>query len=498
MTQISVGNGWYEDYSLTVSSQQCSNWWPSVVETQGLTQVSLRPTPGSVPVIDTGDSEFGRGLIEFKDKMYVVQNTTLYLIDRTLSEAGEPIFSSTALGTIEGTSRVFMAKNGAGLAQICIVVPGQFLYIYDEENGVQDIGSIFLDAYDGLVGLTLPNAVVYLDSYFVFTNSRYIFASNVNDGTSYNGLSFGSAEMDPDKIVVPFVYRNQLYVFGTEVTEVYDNVGASPFPFLRNDGYVIDKGTKSPFAILECEESFFFVGASRDELAAVWRIEGDSPVKVSTPPIDRLLEALTPEQLTEVFLNSVGTEGSCFSVISMPDRTLGYDALASKLQGGNIWHEHTSFTHGSPSAWCVSHVLKVYDDLYTLQQFNGKIGRLSLDEFEEFGSPILRVFSSPTVFADGDPIYVDEIEVTIESGTSPLGEDLLLTLSTSQDGGKTWGNQRPRNIGTQGDTRQRLVWRRFGRFNRMFNFRLQFSGNAKLVIARVDVAFGGGLGVTDA
>lgn len=488
MTQISLGNGFYEDYSLTVSSQQCTNWWPMYPQTQALSQAVLYPSPGSIELLDLGESEFGRGSIEFNDILYVVQNETLYRIDRELTSEGTPVFSSVPLGTIEGTSRVSMAKN---MTQICIVVPGQFLYIFDEDSGVQDIGSIFLTAYDGLDGLSLPDAVVYLDGYFVLTNFRYIFASNINDGTSFNSLSFGSAEMDPDKIVVPFVYRNQLYIFGTEVTEVYDNVGTSPFPFLRNNGYVIDKGTLSPFSIVECEESFIFVGGARDELPAVWRIESAVPAKISTPAIDRVLEALPLEDLGLIVSNSLSQEGGCFSLISLPNRTLSHDVQASRMAQTHIWHEHSSFQNGREGAWTVASIIKVYGILMTTQRFNGKIGRLSLDEFQDFGEPIVRTYSSPTVFSQGLPIYVDQIEITIESGTSPLGEDLLLTLSTSKDGGETWGNQRVRTIGTQGDGRQRLVWRRLGRFDRLFNFRLQFSGNAKMVIIRADVEFAG-------
>jgi len=141
--------------------------------------------------------------------------------------------------------------------------------------------------------------------------------------------------------------------------------------------------------------------------------------------------------------------------------------------------------------WNIGGVTKVYGTLLTTNRQSGVIGELSMDIFQEEDMPIVRTMSSPTVFSDGDPIFVDLIEITIESGTSPLGEDLELILSTSKDGGKTWGNQRPRNIGTRGKSRQRLVWRRLGRFDRLFNFRLQFSGNAKMVIIRADVEFAG-------
>jgi hypothetical protein len=36
--QLPIANGFYQSESLPVSAQQCVNWYPNVVQTQGLSQ----------------------------------------------------------------------------------------------------------------------------------------------------------------------------------------------------------------------------------------------------------------------------------------------------------------------------------------------------------------------------------------------------------------------------------------------------------------------------
>lgn len=493
MTQIPIANGYYKDYSLAVSSQQCSGWWPVVPGTQAVSDAVLYPSPGIISQVDLGTTELRRGQIEFDDKLYTVSNQTLYRIDRELVE-GKPVYTEIALGTINlsttGLSPVSMAHN---LTQICIVVPGEFIFIFTEEEGIQNVTQAFLDAYDVIPDLKSPNAVVFWDSFFVFTTEQFIHTSDSEDGTSFNPLAFGASDMDPDRIVAPFVYRNQVYIFGSQLTEVYDHNPDLTFayPLLRNEGYVLDKGLSSQFAIVESEETFMFVGGSNEETPGVWRVEQGTPVKISTPAIDLIIENLTIEQRQKINAFAYSLQGGFFAVFDFGEETFIHDITASRAFGRHTWHQQGSRENFQQAHWHVGGITKVYGVLLTTSDDSGIIGELSMDEFEFEGVPIVRTMSSPTVFSSGEPIYVDEIEITIESGTSPLGEDLDLTLSTSQDGGKTWGNQRRRKIGTRGNSRQRLVWRRMGRFDRFFNFRLQFSGNAKMVIIRADVKFAG-------
>ena len=85
---------------------------------------------------------------------------------------------------------------------------------------------------------------MFVSGYFLFTtdNKRFIISA-LNDGLSYNPLDVGTAEADPDDIAGVVVHKNQVFMLGTEVTEVFQNepVG-SGFPFQRIEGARIING----------------------------------------------------------------------------------------------------------------------------------------------------------------------------------------------------------------------------------------------------------------
>jgi hypothetical protein len=115
-----------------------------------------------------------------------------------------------------------MADNGT---QLMILVPGGDGFIYNEADGTpfQQI----LDA--GFTANGAPEIVVFVDGYFVATtDSKTFISSAVNDGLSWNALDAGSAEADPDAIRSAFVFQNQLFIFGSETIEAFQNVGG-PF-----------------------------------------------------------------------------------------------------------------------------------------------------------------------------------------------------------------------------------------------------------------------------
>ena len=75
-----------------------------------------------------------------------------------------------------------------------------------------------------------------------FFNSPLADGRGSPSGTPYDPLDFSDATADPDQIRALAAYRNQLYVIGSETTEVFRNIGRSPSPFQRISGAVIDVG----------------------------------------------------------------------------------------------------------------------------------------------------------------------------------------------------------------------------------------------------------------
>ena len=70
--QLELGNGTYESNSLTVSNQQCTNFWVNVVQTEGaLSDKILFGTAGTNELSNTGQiQQVNRGSINILDEPF--------------------------------------------------------------------------------------------------------------------------------------------------------------------------------------------------------------------------------------------------------------------------------------------------------------------------------------------------------------------------------------------------------------------------------------------
>jgi hypothetical protein len=141
-----------------------------------------------------------------------------------------------------------------------------------------------------------PQFVVFIDGYFLITtDSKKFIVSSINDGLSYNALDFGTAESDPDEIVAPVVYKNQLFISGGKNFEAFQNIGGADFTFQRT-GLFLQKGCYAPYSLVNAQDTFMWVGGGENEGPAIWALNGNSTVKVSTTAIDSLLSKLSDTQ----------------------------------------------------------------------------------------------------------------------------------------------------------------------------------------------------------
>ena len=192
---IPISTGFYKSRSLPISHQEGKNVYLGPVERAGLSDRVLWGTPGITEVTSsTGNDEPNRGSRTMAGIPYFVNGDTLYSLDSD--------FVATSRGTISGTGRVSMADNGL---QLMILVPGGAGYIYTAATTT--LSTITDGDFDANGN---PQYVVFIDGYFMCsTDSKKFIVSDLNDGTSWNALAFGTAESDPDDIVAPVVVKNQ-------------------------------------------------------------------------------------------------------------------------------------------------------------------------------------------------------------------------------------------------------------------------------------------------
>jgi len=79
--------------------------------------------------------------------------------------------------------------------------------------------------------------------------------------------------------------------------------------------------------------------------------------------------------------------------------------------------------------------------------------------------PIRRVRRAPWVQEGRQWLFYSRLQVDLEAGVGPdgLGKEPLLTLSWSDNRGKTWTEPVPASEGKLGVYRRRAIWRRLAR-----------------------------------
>ena len=476
VTTLPIANGFYLSESLPISAQECTNWYANIVQTQGLNNETLLGTPGLKQLAISGDlNQVNRGAQTMAGVPYFVNGNTLYRLNKTSSD-GVDSYDLEGLGNIEGEGRVSIANNGT---QLMVLVPG-------------GKGYIFTDSPDTFTEITdsdfrangEPQIVVYIDGYFVVTtDSKKFIISSLNDGLSYNALDFGTAEADPDDIVAPIVFKNQLFIGGTSTMEAFENIGGADFPFVRT-GLFLDKGIDSAFSIIVTSDTFMFIGGGLNESPAIWAFAGNTVQKVSTTAIDSILQRVDEDELKQSFSWSYAQKGAYFIGFSLPSTTIVFDTVTQR------WHERKSKITNIKGAvntlrFRANSVITAYGLVLCGDSQDGRIGSLDPDVYDEYGINIIRRVATQPFQNNMKPFMVPSLELTVESGVgNDQVDDPKIMLDISRDS-KTFGYTRTRPLGKKGEYTKRAIWRRNGRMPRFAILRFTLTDAVKPVIIQL-------------
>jgi hypothetical protein len=474
---IPIANGFYESESLPISAQECVNWYPNIVQAAGLSQETLFGTPGTVQIATTGlISQINRGAHVKNGLPYFVNGSALYILTRAVALDGTETFATVNLGTIEGSGGVSMSDNGT---QLMVLVPGGKGYIYDE-----DAGTPFLEITDpNFIANGAPQYVKFLDGYFACsTDSKKWIISALNDGNTWAALDFSSAESDPDDIVAPVVFRNKIFMTGSETTEAFQNSpNGAGFPFVRSNIF-INTGCHAPLSLITAHNTFMMIGGGVNESPAIWQYTGATFQKVSTTAIDNVLSGFSEENIAAAFSFAYADKGAYFIGFTVDDFTIVYDVVSQK------WHERKSFIDGGSVRWRVNSLVTAYGRVLVADSQDGRIGQLDSNTYTEYGNNILRVIATQPFSNLGNSVKVAMVEVTIESGVGNSDrEDPMISMDISDDGKKFY-YERQRGLGRVGEYDRRAVWYRNGRSPRLRVLRFKMSDPVKPVIIKCEAS----------
>lgn len=474
---LPIANGFYKSGSLPISAQECVNWYPNIVSSPALNQETLLGTPGISLLATSGEINMvNRGARTFRGVPYFVNGENLYRLSLTVV-GGIDTFQMEDMGVIGGEGRVYMSDNGI---QLFILVPGGDGFIFTVDP---DLLTTITDVDFKANGN--PKSVLFLDGYFVLTTDENKFIiSSLNDGLSYNALDFGTAESNPDDIVSPVVFRNQLFISGSQTLEAFQNIGTADFPFQRT-GLFVEKGVSAQFSVINADNTFMFIGAGKNESPAIWAFEGNTVVKISTTAIDTILSGVTKSELSDVFAWSYAQNGAYFVAFTLPDTTIVIDTTTG------LWHERksqivTKKDETKTQRFRVNSVVSAYGRIIAGDSIDGRVGSISPETYREYNSDIIRVAATQPFQNNMDSFFVPAIELTMESGVGNNDvADPKIRMSISTNGGKTFKSERTRLIGKAGEYGHRTIWRRNGRASRFAIFKFTLSDAVKPVIIQL-------------
>lgn len=385
----------------------------------------IRRMPGMVNFGTSARTGF-RGSILVNGVLYVAYSGKL---EKWTSAGG----ASVNVGNLNGTKRGFFAANNNTTPDKWFVDPDGNIAVFTPTT----VTNSWPDA-----DLPSVNSTDFLDGYGVFTvGDGRAFATDLNS-TSVNALSFGKAEAKPDGLVRVVSWGGRLLFFGNQTTEVWTDAGTTPFPFARSS--VIPRGLAGPYCVSGYEDGFSRGPIWVSDDSCVYRLDGYSPVKVSTPDLEGLIEAVSDKTTLEA--TSFISRGHAFWQLSCPAWTWVLDITTSQWSEGNSYLVTRTRRSG---------VINAFGKWLTGDTISGNLQQITSTANDETSSPLrLRIESGPVLnFPAGMPVgradFYFTTGVGIATGHDPDQTAPDVEISWSDDGGLTWSNPILRTLGRQ-------------------------------------------------
>jgi len=459
--KLSLAGGSSQQYSLPFNAERTVNLY-AIVDQNGSDTASLYGTAGlnSFATVGLGAQ---RGCYSAGNgRAFFVSGSQLY---ETFSDG-----TSTSRGSLLGSSGIVtLAENGVQLG-IC---DGTYAYMFTYATNA--FAQITDPDFPTSVG-----AIDYIDSYFMVNenNTGKWYISALLNGTSWDALDFATAESSPDKLNRAFNFLGYVGLFGDKTLELWRNTGDSLFPFAKVSSST-PIGCKSPYTILSVDTSVYWVGSNEQGDGIVYSAQGFTPKRISTEPIEKILQAVTQPELLRSW--TYQEQGHTFYAITGSDleTTLVYDLNTQ------LWHERAWLNaQGELEQHRGSCVMRAFNKTLVGDRETGEVYEMALEFYTDSDDYIKRVRVMTHLLDERKQIRYNNLTIGVETGVglqSGQGSSPLINLRISKDGARTWGNTYSKSIGAVGKYQQEVTFRRLG-ISQITTFELSTSEPIKFTI----------------
>ena len=441
-----------------------------------------------------------------------VASGTIYL-GQTIQGAGVTVGSVvTALGTGTGGTGTYTLSSASTVAV------GVTMYA---------INFSVLPSTDG--AFSGANTVDIVDNYFVYNrpNSQQWGSSDLLSPIS-PALSYGIKDGSPDNLVALICDHREVYLMGEASSEVWSDVGATPFPFQRIPGTSTQHGIAAPFSVSRLGNSFAYVSRNNRGQAQIMQMNGYIPQRISTHAVEN---TLTNQYIDDAISWTYQLEGHEVYVVTFPtlQLTWAYD-IATEM-----WHKWLYTASDNSYQRHRGNCSAVFQGMVLVGDYdNGKIYELDKTNYTDDGQNVRRLRRAPHLVTDLQRQYFDEFQIQFQPGVGTTGvsrsSEIFLNspyyiypnanltigpfetyviglqatvnnittttkpqamLRWSNDGGSTWSKEYWVSIGGLGKYTNRAIWRRLGwARDRVFEVSITDPVNAVIISANLKASEG--------
>ncbi len=463
MTRVAVAGSAYSGKSIISSGQETINLYGEVNAAdagEAPVPVTYYPTPGTTlyaqavpPFIKKARaayrSSIGTAYYVIGQNVYVVQAGALILIGAIADLPSQVIFSDNGL--------------------VAVLVDGENGYVIDLTANTLGI-------------ITDPNFypaswIALLDTFFIFnrfgTNQFFISGSNVNftlltTTGAFDPLDIAAKSGFNDPIAAIVAVHRELWLIGELTTEIWIGTGAADFYFQQVQGAYINHGCAAQYSPAIQDTLCFFLQQDLQGNCLVLQGQGYDVSEISTPRI--VSEFRKYADVSDAIGFCFQKEDHSYYALVFPTANKGwlYDLTTSAKLGFPFWSEWNFIDNNGnfnrPRANCC--MFFAGENLVGDWQ-NGNLLKLDINvNFDYVDNvstyPIVRVKTFPHMVQNNNRISYKQFMADMECGTAKEGDDPQISLSWSDDKGRSYGNPVMQSLGKIGEYFTVPSWNRLG------------------------------------
>lgn len=423
----------------------------------------LVPYAGYKKVLEISPTGEGRGLYHSSKlgEMIAVVDDIVYRINKDLDKQ-----SVGLLDTFVGD--IFISENDASQIAIC---DKQNIYIYN--YALNTFGKATIDFS--------PGSLTFQDGYFIspdLSKSQWRL-SDLNNGLSWPAASqnvgvFQTKADIPIACVSAPGKGGNLFVMGSSVSELWNNVGAKLFPYQRMSGFNIDYGCLNPSTIASGDNFVIWLGINEKSGPVIMYTSGGEAQQISTDGINFKLAQLNKPNVSAGFIFK--QDGHLFYQLTFNDPsdnfTLTYDFTTQKF---------FSLCDNNMDCHIAKRVAAFNNTYYFVSFKDGDLYELNSNYTTNDGEEFPRIRITGAIRSPNNEQYIaNRFSLLIEQGSS--NESARVDVSTSRDGGIVFGNYVGTWIQPLAIRKNKFVLNSMGAANELI-LQLRFYGKERFVVS---------------